>query len=168
MMAIQPIDVSDNRRLGKANLKVAAVGVGTWQFGGSWGKEFEIGEVREILSAAKKCGIKLIDTAECYGENSSKQLIGEAMEEERAEWIITTKFGHNPGAKHAPELNWQAHEVKKQFDESLRSLRTDYVDILQFHSGPDIFFDNSELWSMLKEKMDSGRVRHLGISIGSK
>lgn len=84
-----------------------------------------------------------------------------------AEWIIATKFGHNPGADHAPELNWQAHEVKKQFDESLRSLRTDYVDILQFHSGPDNFFDNSELWSMLKDEVDSGRVRHLGISIGS-
>ena len=155
------------RRLGKTDLKVSVVGVGTWQFGGAWGKEFELGEVKDMLATAKDLGINLIDTAECYGDHTSERLIGEALAQEREDWIIATKFGHNPGADNPVEVNWQASEVKKQLDESVRSLRTDYVDVLQFHSGADEFFDNDELWSMLKGEVDSGRVRHLGISIGS-
>jgi len=155
------------RRLGKTDLKVSVVGVGTWQFGGAWGKDFELAEVKEMFSAAKDHGINLIDTAECYGDHTSERLIGEALEKERENWVIATKFGHNLGASHAPELNWQADEVKKQLDESLRSLRTDYVDLLQFHSGSDEFFDNEETWSMLAAEVDAGRVHHLGISIGS-
>ena len=155
------------RRLGKTDLKVSVVGVGTWQLGGAWGKEFALPEVKEMFAAAKDCGINLIDTAECYGDHTSERLIGEALEAEREEWIIASKFGHNRGVDQAPELNWQAGEVKKQFDESLKSLRTDYVDILQFHSGNDEYFDNDELWSMLKGEVDAGRIRHLGISIGS-
>jgi aryl-alcohol dehydrogenase-like predicted oxidoreductase len=155
------------RRLGRTNLKVSVVGIGTWQFGGDWGKDFELAEVRDMFAAAKESGINLIDTAECYGDHTSERLIGEAVEHERDQWIIATKFGHNPGADHAPEINWQAAEVKRQFDESLHSLRTDYVDILQFHSGNDEVFDNEELWSMLDEEVQAGRIRHLGISIGS-
>ena len=155
------------RRLGKTNLKVSVVGVGTWQFGGAWGKEFEIGEVRDMFAAAKECGINFIDTAECYGDHTSERLVGEALENERDQWVIATKFGHNPGSDNPPEVNWQPDEVKKQLDESLRSLRSDYVDILQFHSGGDEFFDNSELWAMLNDEVKAGRVKHLGISIGS-
>ena len=155
------------RRLGKTDLKVSVVGVGTWQFGGAWGKEFELSEVKEMFEAAKECGINLIDTAECYGDHTSERLIGRALEKERDEWVIATKFGHNPGSDNPTETNWRPEEVKKQLDESLRSLRTDYVDILQFHSGGDEFFDNDELWSMLNDEVKAGRVRHLGISIGS-
>jgi aryl-alcohol dehydrogenase-like predicted oxidoreductase len=155
------------RRLGKTEIKVSVVGIGTWQFGGAWGKGFEIGEVKEMFAVGKELGINFIDTAECYGDHTSERLIGEALEGERDEWVIATKFGHNPGSDNPPEMNWQAGEVKKQLDESLRSLRTDYVDILQFHSGGDDVFDNDELWSMLNEEVKAGRVKHLGISIGS-
>ncbi len=62
------------RRLGKTDLKVSVVGVGTWQFGGAWGKDFELGEVKDMFAAAKECGINLIDTAECYGDHTSGRI----------------------------------------------------------------------------------------------
>lgn len=155
------------RRLGKTDLRVSVVGVGTWQFGGAWGKEFDLAEVKDMFAAAKERGINFIDTAECYGDHTSERLIGETVENERDQWIIATKFGHNPGSDNPPEINWRPEEVKKQLDESLSSLRTDYVDLLQFHSGADEVFVNEELWSMLNNEVKAGRVRHLGISIGS-
>lgn len=158
------------RRLGKTELKVSVVGVGTWQFGGAWGKDFIQSEVDAILDCARDVGINLLDTAECYGDHLSEQFIGDyvARRKSRGDWVIATKFGHNPGdTSNSGRNHWSAHEVKAQLEASLRSLKTDYVDLLQFHSGPDEVFDNDELWTMLEKQVQAGSVRHLGISIGS-
>ena len=53
------------RRLGKTDLHVSVVGMGTWQFGGEWGKDFDQAEVNEMFVAAREVEINLIDTAEC-------------------------------------------------------------------------------------------------------
>jgi len=53
-------------------------------------------------------------------------------------------------------------------EDSLRALQTDYIDLYQFHSGTDAMFDTAGLWEMLREQMDSGKIRHLGISISKK
>jgi len=53
-------------------------------------------------------------------------------------------------------------------EDSLRALQTDYIDLYQFHSGTDAMFDTAGLWEMLQEQMDSGKIRHLGISISNK
>src|SRR5687767_11533730 len=67
------------RRLGKTDLRVSVVGVGTWQFGGEWGKDFSQDEVGRMLARAGELGINLIDTAECYGDHLSESLIGNAI-----------------------------------------------------------------------------------------
>src|SRR5206468_2123391 len=82
------------RRLGKTNLKVSVIGVGTWQFGGEWGKDFTQDEVTAMFDRARDLGINLIDTAECYGDHLSESLIGHAIRRDRANWIVATKFGH--------------------------------------------------------------------------
>lgn len=82
------------RRLGKTELKVSVVGLGAWQFGGEWGQSFTPQEVKRLLDPARDLGVNLIDTAECYGDHLSEALIGQAVEKERAAWIIATKFGH--------------------------------------------------------------------------
>ena len=72
------------RRLGKTNLSVSAVGVGTWQLSGLWGKHFEQSEVNEIFSRAGDLGINFVDTAECYGAGHlSERLIGSAIAQAR-------------------------------------------------------------------------------------
>ena len=82
------------RILGSTNLRVSVIGVGTWQFGGEWGKEFTQDEADRILGRAKEVGINFIDTAECYGDHTSERLIGAATQRNRKDWIIATKFGH--------------------------------------------------------------------------
>lgn len=148
------------RRLGKTNLKVSVVGVGTWQFGGDWGKDFAQDEVDAMLARARELGINLIDTSACYGpDHLSETLIGKFLEGQRREdWIIATKFGHVRG--------WKPDEVRRTMEDSLRALRTDYLDILQFHSGSDEDFDTEGLWEMLQRQVEAGKLRHLGTSIG--
>jgi aryl-alcohol dehydrogenase-like predicted oxidoreductase len=158
------------RKLGSTALKVSVIGVGTWQFGGAWGKDFTQEEVDRILDKARDLGINLLDTAECYGHHLSESFIGSYVDrrKSRADWIIATKFGHNHLDRDNSSKNyWSAEEVLKQLDESLLALKTDYIDLYQFHSGTDEVFDNDELWTALDKQVQAGKIRNLGISISS-
>jgi aryl-alcohol dehydrogenase-like predicted oxidoreductase len=156
------------RRLGKTNLRVSVVGVGTWQFGGEWGKRFTHLEVDRLLGRAKELGINLIDTAECYGDHVSESLIGQAIKKGREDWIIATKFGHKFHKNFERTDHWSLKEVRGQLEASLQALGTDYVDVYQFHSGSDEAFDQDDLWQMLSDQVQAGKIRHLGISISSQ
>jgi aryl-alcohol dehydrogenase-like predicted oxidoreductase len=154
------------RRLGSTELPVSVVGIGTWQFGGEWGRDYDVHEVRDILDRAGELGINLLDTAECYGDHLSERLIGEAIEGRRDAWLIATKFGHRYKGAFERDQLWTADEVLRQLDASLEALGTDHVDLYQFHSGSKEAFDDPELWPALAEQVEAGRIRHLGISIG--
>ncbi|MGH7455201.1 MAG: aldo/keto reductase [bacterium] len=155
------------RRLGRTELKVSVVGIGTWQFGGEWGKPFTQQEVDALRRRAKEFGINLIDTAECYGDHLSESLVGQAVHQDRENWIIATKFGHKFHRNFERTDHWSPQEVIEQLEASLKALRTDYIDLYQFHSGSDEVFDQEELWEVINEQVTAGKVRHLGISIGS-
>ncbi len=148
---------------------MSVVGVGTWQFGGEWGRSYTQPEVDAILDQAAECGINLIDTAECYGDHLSEALIGDYLSRRpRERWIVATKFGHqfhgfmNRTWRSAPV------EVQQQLEQSLRALRVETIDLYQFHSGSDADFQQPELWEMLARQKQAGKIRHLGISIASK
>lgn len=156
------------RKLGATNLKVSVIGVGTWQFGGEWGKPFTQTEVDGILDQAKNSGINLIDTAECYGDHMSESLIGSYVSRGRREdWVIATKFGHHFHAHMDRTQHWSPQEVLEQLDASLKALQTDYIDLYQFHSGTDEAFEQNDLWTLLDKQVQAGKIRHLGTSIGS-
>jgi myo-inositol catabolism protein IolS len=118
------------------------VGFGTWQFGGEWGKPLVQREVDALLKRAKELGINLIDTAECYWDHLSESLIGQAIQRDRKDWIIATKFGHKFHRNFKRTDHWSLQEVIEQLEASLQALHTDYIDIYQFHSGNDQVFDS--------------------------
>ena len=153
------------RRLGKTNLRVSVIGLGTWQFGGEWGKDFSQDEVAAMLARARDLGINLIDTAECYGDHTSEALIGGAIHRERDRWVIATKFGHKFHGYMNRTDERRPDQVVQQLEESLRALRTDYVDLWQYHSLPDHEFDSDELQSSVIRMKQQGKVRHIGNSI---
>ena len=155
------------RRLGKTNLNVSVVGVGTWQFGGEWGKNFTQEEVNQILGRAQQLGINLIDTAECYGDHTSERLIGGAIKNQRDKWIIATKFGHRFTGFMQRSDERSVADVEKQLEDSLKALQSDYIDIYQFHSVRDSEFFNEELWKVLWDARRAGKIRHIGNSISS-
>ncbi|MFI5378167.1 MAG: aldo/keto reductase [Tepidisphaerales bacterium] len=153
------------RMLGKTNLRVSVIGLGTWQFGGEWGKSFTVAEVEAIVHRAADLGINLIDTAECYGDHLAESLLGPAIAGQRDRWIIATKFGHKfLGHMNRAEPR-SAPEVMQQLEDSLRALCTDYVDIYQYHSMRNSEFDDIPLREALAKATQQGKIRHIGASI---
>ena len=122
-----------------------------------------------ILDKAAELGINLIDTAECYGDHLSESLIGDYLRRhDRSRWIVATKFGHQFNQFLNRSERYSAADVPQQLEASLRALQVETIDLYQFHSGSDSQLLNDELWSMLAEQKQAGKVRHLGISILGK
>src|SRR5438874_522687 len=122
------------RRLGKANLDFSVIGIGTWQFGGEWGKDFTQAEVDAIFDATREVGINLIATAECYGDHTSEAFVGNAIARDREKWIVATKFGHKFISYMNRTEPRSPADVREQLEASLKALRTDYIDLYQYHS----------------------------------
>lgn len=156
------------RRLGCTNLRVSVVGLGTWQFGGEWGRDYSPPEVDAIFDAARSVGINLIDTAECYGDHLSETLIGRAIQRDRADWVVCTKFGHRFTGRFKREEPRSPADVIEQLDRSLVALRTEFVDVLQYHSWGDAQFWDDDVLAALTKARDAGKFRHLGNSVRGK
>jgi len=155
------------RGFSRKNIRVSVIGLGTWQFGGEWGQNYTQEEVDGIIDACRETGINLLDTAECYGDGVSERLVGRSIAADRAKWFLATKFGHHYKGNFQRDQLWSAEEVKKQLEQSLRNLDTDYIDLYQFHSGGDDAFNNEELWTMLSKQVEAGKIRQIGVSLTS-
>ncbi len=162
------------RTLGSTGLRVSVIGIGTWQFGGEWGREFSQPEVDAILDRGAEAGINLIDTAECYGPNLSESLIGDYLSRrDRSRWIVATKFGHRFNGFLDRTDDFSVEGVREQLEESLRALRVDAIDLYQFHSGPDEAFHNHQRGPCWRSKsalakLDTWESRFLGKAVNCK
>ena len=157
------------RILGSTGLRVSVIGLGTWQFGGEWGRAFSQADADAILDQAGALGINLLDTAECYGDHRSESLVGDYLSRhDRSRWIVATKFGHRFQRFMTRAEDFSPAGVRQQLEASLRALRLEAIDLYQFHSGSDSQLLNDDLWAMLAEQKQAGKIRHLGISIPGK
>jgi len=158
------------RTLGKTGLRTSVIGLGTWQFGGEWGINISQSDADAILDEAAACGINLVDTAECYGpDHISERLVGDYLaRHDRSRWLVATKFGHHFNSFMNRADDFSVDGVRAQLEASLQALRVETIDLYQFHSGSDAFFQNEELWTMLAEQKRAGKIRHLGVSILQK
>lgn len=146
------------RRLGTEGPEVSVVGLGCNNFGGRIG----LPETQAVVEAALAAGIKLFDTADIYGNGGgSEELLGEVLEGRRDEVVIATKFGMDMGDG-TVERGSSAY-VRKAIDGSLRRLRTDYVDLYQYHrfDGVTPF---EETFGALDELVREGKARFVGHS----
>jgi len=153
------------RKLINTNLELSVIGMGTHQFAGGWGKSFLKSDVQKLLDEANNLGINLLDTAPNYGDHLSEELIGNALLGKRDKWIIATKFGQKVNSNGKNIHDFSADNILNQLNRSLKSLKTDYIDIYQFHSGTNNDFNNVEIWDMLHRQVEMGKIKHLGISM---
>jgi len=156
------------RVMGKSGLRVSVIGVGTWQFGGEWGKNFEQREVTAMFARARELGINLIDTAECYGDHTSEAFIGQALRElgARKDFVIATKFGHKFHEVFKRTEPRTGPDIEQQLEDSLRSLQTDVIDLYQYHSWGDAQYESDEVRSVLEKAKRAGKIKHIGNSVG--
>ena len=140
----------EQRRLG--DLTVSAVGLGCNNFG----RRLDLDGTRTVVDAALDADITFFDTADVYGgDGASEKLLGEVLEGRRDRVVLATKFGWDSGG--APE------NVLSSVDASLRRLRTDRIDLYQYHR-PDGKTPVAETVGAMSELVDAGKVRALGVS----
>ncbi|MGI8787742.1 MAG: aldo/keto reductase [Pyrinomonadaceae bacterium] len=154
------------RKLGKSNLEVSALGLGCM------GMSFGLGPAKDekamiaLIRSAVEKGVTFFDTAEVYGPFTNEKLVGEALESVREKVVIATKFGMNtdPNKKESdPHLNSRPENIRKVAEESLKRLRTDYIDLFYQHRvDPNVPIE--ETAGAVKDLIDEGKVRHLGLS----
>jgi len=146
------------------NGEVSRIGLGTWSIGGwMWGGTDEEEALRTIRTALDY-GINLIDTAPVYGFGHSEEIVGRALAQHgrREDVIIATKVG----------LEWRGDQVFRnstrsrifaEVDDSLRRLRTDYIDIYQVH-WPDPLVPIEETAAAMYQLYKQGKIRAIGVS----
>lgn len=146
------------------SLKVSRIGLGTWSMGGlMWGGSDEQEAIRTI-HAALESGINLIDTAPVYGFGKSEEIVGRALAEHgrREDVVIATKVG----------LEWRdgsvfrnssRERIFREVEDSLRRLRTSYIDIYQVH-WPDGLVPIEETAEAMALLHWQGKIRAIGVS----
>ena len=147
-------------------MKDSRVVLGTEVFSGDWGIEYTISDIKKILNASSKYKIIEIDTASSYGQNHKvEELIGNSISDNRHLFSIASKFYINQSGKNRGLPITTINDLKKDLHDTLKYLRTDYLDIYYFHSGPDEFFFQDEIWKYLNEMVENRVIRKLGLSI---
>lgn len=140
--------------LGKSDLKVSRIGLGTLQFGPAWIGDKKI--MKKVIDSALDNGINFIDTAERYGLGISESVIGEAIKErgDRDDLVIATKVSL---------IHLRYKDVIKAAEASLKRLETDVIDLYQIHA-PTCYASASETMKAMDWLLKEGIVRYVGLS----
>jgi aryl-alcohol dehydrogenase-like predicted oxidoreductase len=151
------------RSLGESGLLVSVVGLGCNNFG----RRLDVAGTRAVVDAAIDAGITLFDTAESYGNSGgSERALGEVLGKRRDQIVLATKFGHQSndmGYGPAAGAKGGRSYIRRAVTESLRRLRTDYIDLYQLHT-PDPSTPLEETLAALDELVTEGKVRYIGHS----
>lgn len=164
------------RVLGKSGIEVSALGLGCWAIGGTWaaadGKtpqgwgELDDNESINAIRTAIECGINLLDSSNVYGCGHSEEVIGKALVGIRDKVVLATKFGYDfdeetklpGGAGSSPEF------IRKSLEGSLKRLKTDYIDLFQFHDWGFPAAEAEGVIETLETLVKEGKIRAYGWS----
>lgn len=156
------------QEFGKTGLRVSKLCLGTWGIGGAGWDSYSDESRMDAIKAALECGINFIDTAPAYNAGKAECYVGETLSKlkKRREVVISTKCGNK--FVDGRYLRCGSKEsILKQCDESLKNLKTDYIDIYLVHwPDPDVELEETiDAVSTLKKE---GKILHAGVSNFSK
>ena len=147
------------RKLGNSGLKVSAIGLGGNTFGGTANPE----AATAIIHRALDLGVNFIDTANSYTGGRSEEILGNALAGRRQEIILATKCGWPLASNNPYEGGLSRKWIMQSIDESLRRLKTEYVDLYQAHR-PDADTPIDETLRAMDDIVRQGKARYIGCS----
>jgi aryl-alcohol dehydrogenase-like predicted oxidoreductase len=148
------------RNLGATGVKVSPLCLGAMMFG-EWGNPDHDDSIR-IIHAALDAGINFIDTADVYSRGESEEIVGKALEGRRDNVVLATKI-HGTMGDDPNEFGTSRRWIVKEVENSLRRLRTDWIDLYQIHR-PEEDTDIDETLGALSDLVHQGKVRYIGSS----
>ena len=138
------------RPLGNTGLQVSLLGFGAGPVGSP---ELSEADAEALLNGVLDAGINLLDTAPSYGR--SEERIGRALQGRRGDFVLSTKCGYGvPGVE-----DWTGPCIAQGIDLALRRLRTDYLDLVHFHSCPVEVLERPGVVDALRHAVEQGKVR---------
>ncbi len=146
------------RNIKGTGLKVSKFCLGTMMFGGQTSEEDSI----KIIDYACEKGVNFFDTADTYTGGASEAILGKALEGKREDAVIATKV-HNPKGPFPNQSGLGRKHIITNVEESLRKLRTDYIDLLYLHH-PDDETPLEETIETMTQLVRSGKIRYYGVS----
>ena len=156
------------RRLGRSNLEVSAMGLGCWAMGGPWTYDGEpagwggVDDAESIraIHCALEAGINFFDTAANYGCGHSEKILGQAVTGRRDKVILATKFGYV--IDETTRIVTKNDEgvvgrIRQECEDSLRRLKSDYIDLYQFHKDDYDPEKAAEVRDALEDLVEEGK-----------
>jgi len=147
------------RNLGRSGLRVSAIGLGCNNFGG----RIDLEGTRTVIHKALDLGITFFDTADTYGNRGGSEAeMGQVLGDERKRIVLATKFG-NPMDDAGVKVGASRRYIMQAAEDSLRRLRTDWIDLYQIHAL-DPRTPIEETLRALDDLVRQGKVRYIGCS----
>ncbi len=150
------------RPLGRTGWKVSEISFGAWAIGGSWGQVSDQ-DALDALHKAIDSGVNFIDTADVYGDGRSERLIAQLKKNRRDEIIVATKAGRRLPRQTVEGYSRQ--NLTTWIEDSLRNLSMDTLDLLQLHCPPTELYDHAEVFGVLDDLVQAGKIRYYGVSV---
>ena len=154
------------RKFGKSNLEVSAIGLGCMGMSFAYGSPPDRKQMIDLLRKAVERGVTFFDTAEIYGPLTNEELVGEALAPFRGKVVIATKFGFRPafeGESHWSVTDSRPEHIKKAVEGSLKRLQVDAIDLYYQHRvDPQVPIE--DVAGAVKELTRQGKVKHFGLS----
>src|SRR5246127_2985469 len=152
-----------NRKLGKSNLQVSALGLGCMGLSFGYGPAVDKQQGISLIRAAVERGVTFFDTAAVYGAFTNEELVGEALAPFRANVAIATKFGFKIVDGKRAGLDSRPEHVKEVAEASLKRLKSDVIDLFYQHRvDPEVPIE--DVAGAVKELAQQGKVKHFGLS----
>jgi aryl-alcohol dehydrogenase-like predicted oxidoreductase len=156
-----------------SDVTVSEVGFGLWTTSTGWWGEKSDDEAVAMLRAAYDLGITLYDAADTYGNGRSEEQLAAAFGDRRERVVYATKFGYDfstsgqerRGQSELPQ-DFSPAFVRRALEDSLRRLRTEYVDIYQMHNARMAQIEDDALWELLESFKREGKIRMYGVALG--
>ena len=167
-------------KLGKTGMDVSRMGLGTWSIGGgsAWGGDHDLQTVVDTICEAPKLGVNLIDTAPGYNFGNSEKILGMALQKMNREDVkIITKCGVTWDQEMKGDLfnkvngiqlykNLNSDSIKREIEESLKRMGTDYVDVYMTHwqsiEGSEYYVPIQKTMEVLNDLKAQGKIKAIG------
>ena len=160
------------RKLGKTDLELSEVGFGVWSVSTGWWGKVEERDAVAILNKAFDLGVNFFDTADTYGQGYGEEILPKALASHRSDVVIGTKFGYDfysnearSGHSERPQ-DFSPEFVRYACEQSLRRLKTDYIDLYQLHNPRLSAIESDDLFETLEALVKEGKIRYYGSALG--
>jgi len=150
----------DSVKLGKSDLNVSKIILGTWAIGGTMWSDYDEKNALKAIEAAIDNGVNTIDTATAYGAGHAEMLLGTVISGKRDRVIIASKCGLD--IENGMRKNLKPEFIRYDLEQSLKRLKTDYIDLYQIH-WPDSSVNIEDTIEALMKLKDEGKIKYAGL-----